>query len=52
MSDGTNKPSRCKLPAPGFAHLEAMDLMCHGHMLADLSVLLGSLDIAFGEVDR
>lgn len=52
VSDGTNKPYRCKIRAPGFAHLEAMDFMCRGHMLADVSAILGSLDIVFGEVDR
>ena len=52
VSDGTNKPYRCKIRAPGYAHLQAMDFMCRGHMLADVSAILGSLDIVFGEVDR
>jgi NADH-quinone oxidoreductase subunit D len=52
VSDGTDKPYRCKIRAPGFAHLQAMDFMCRGHMLADVSAILGSLDIVFGEVDR
>jgi len=52
VSDGTNKPYRCKIRAPGFAHLQAMDVICRGHMLADVSAILGSLDIVFGEVDR
>jgi NADH-quinone oxidoreductase subunit D len=52
VSDGSNKPYRCKLRAPGFAHLQAIDFMCRGHMLADVSAVLGSLDIVFGEVDR
>jgi|TARA_B110000444_G_scaffold247816_1_gene270905 NADH-quinone oxidoreductase subunit D len=52
VSDGSNKPYRCKIRAPGFAHLQAMDFMCKGHMLADVSAILGSLDIVFGEVDR
>jgi NADH-quinone oxidoreductase subunit D len=52
VSDGSNKPYRCKLRAPGFAHLQAMDFMCRGHQLADVSAILGSLDIVFGEVDR
>jgi NADH-quinone oxidoreductase subunit D len=52
VSDGTNKPYRCKLRAPGFAHLQAMDFLCRGHMLADVSAVLGSIDIVFGEVDR
>ena len=52
VSDGTNKPYRCKIVAPGFKHLQAMDWMNRGHMLADVSAILGSLDIVFGEVDR
>ena len=52
VSDGTNKPYRCKIRAPGFAHLQAMDFLCRGHLLADVSAVLGSLDIVFGEVDR
>jgi NADH-quinone oxidoreductase subunit D len=52
VSDGTNKPYRCKIRAPGFAHLQAMDFLCRGHMLADVSAIIGSLDIVFGEVDR
>ena len=52
VSDGTNKAYRCKLRAPGFAHLQAMDHICRGHLLADVSAVLGSLDIVFGEVDR
>jgi NADH-quinone oxidoreductase subunit D len=52
VSDGTNRPYRCKIRAPGFAHLQAMDFLCRGHMLADVSAILGSLDIVFGEVDR
>jgi len=52
VSDGTNKPYRCKLRAPGFAHLQGMDFVSRGHMLADVSAILGSLDIVFGEVDR
>jgi NADH-quinone oxidoreductase subunit D len=52
VADGTNKPYRCKIRAPGFAHLQAMDHLCRGHMLADVSAMLGSLDIVFGEVDR
>ena len=52
VSDGSNKPYRCKVRAPGFAHLQAMDFLCRGHMLADVSAVLGSLDIVFGEVDR
>jgi len=52
VSDGTNKPYRAKLRAPGFPHLAAMDYLCRGHQLADVSAILGSLDIVFGEVDR
>ncbi len=52
VSDGTNKPYRCKIRAPGFPHLQAMDWMNRGHMLADVSAILGSLDIVFGEIDR
>ena len=52
VADGTNKPYKCKIRAPGFAHLQAMDFMTRGHMLADVSAILGSIDIVFGEVDR
>ena len=52
VADDSNKPYRCKIRAPGFAHLQAMDFMNRGHMLADVSAVLGSLDIVFGEVDR
>jgi NADH-quinone oxidoreductase subunit D len=52
VADGTNKPYRCKIRAPGFPHLAAMDHMCRGHMLADISAILGSIDIVFGEIDR
>jgi NADH-quinone oxidoreductase subunit D len=52
VADGSNKPYRCKIRAPSFVHLQAMDYMCKGHMLADVSAVLGSLDIVFGEVDR
>ncbi len=52
VADGTNKPYRCKIRAPGFPHLEAMDYLCKGHMLADVGAVLGSLDIVFGEIDR
>ncbi len=52
IADGTNKAYRCKLRAPSFVHLQAMDYMSKGHMLADVSAILGSLDIVFGEVDR
>ncbi len=52
VADGTNKPYRCKIRAPGFAHLAAMDFMCKGHMLADSVAVLGSMDVVFGEIDR
>jgi NADH-quinone oxidoreductase subunit D len=52
VSDGTNRPYRCKIRAPGFAHLQAMDYLCKGHMLADSVAVLGSMDIVFGEIDR
>jgi NADH-quinone oxidoreductase subunit D len=52
VSDGTNRPYRCKIRAPGFAHLQAMDHVSRGHMLADSVAILGSMDIVFGEIDR
>jgi NADH-quinone oxidoreductase subunit D len=52
VSDGTNKPYRVKIRPTGFSHLQAMDFMSRGHMLADVTAILGSLDIVFGEVDR
>ena len=52
VSDGSNRPYKCKIRAPGFAHLQAMNFLCRGHMLADVSAILGSIDIVFGEVDR
>ena len=52
ISDGSNRPYKCKIRAPGFSHLQAMDYLMKGHMLADVPAVLGSLDIVFGEVDR
>ncbi len=52
VADGSNKPYRCKIRAPGFPHLAAMDFLNKGHMLADVSAILGSIDIVFGEIDR
>ena len=52
VSDGTNRPYRCKIRAPGFAHLQGLDHLSRGHMLADVVAIIGSLDIVFGEVDR
>ena len=52
VSDGTGKPYRCRLRAPGFAHLQSLDFMCKGHMLADVPAIIGTQDIVFGEIDR
>jgi NADH-quinone oxidoreductase subunit D len=52
IADGTNRPYKCKIRPPSFAHLQAMDFMSRGHMLADIAAIIGSLDIVFGEVDR
>jgi NADH-quinone oxidoreductase subunit D len=52
VSDGTNKPYRCRIRAPGFTHLQAMDFMSKGHMLADTVSIIGSMDVVFGEIDR
>jgi NADH-quinone oxidoreductase subunit D len=52
VSDGSNKPYRCKIRAPSYPHLQALDALCRGHMIADVSAVLGSLDVVFGEIDR
>ncbi|PBB35610.1 NADH-quinone oxidoreductase subunit D [Mesorhizobium sp. WSM3868] len=52
VSDGSNVPYRCKIRAPSFAHLQAMDFLSRGHMIADVAAIIGSLDIVFGEIDR
>lgn len=52
VSDGTNKPYRCKIRSPGFLHLQGMDFMCKGHLLADVVTVIGTLDVVFGEIDR
>ncbi|MBF0168218.1 MAG: NADH-quinone oxidoreductase subunit D [Alphaproteobacteria bacterium] len=52
VSDGTNRPYRCKIRAPGYAHLQALEMMGKGHMLADVVAIIGSIDIVFGEIDR
>jgi NADH-quinone oxidoreductase subunit D len=52
VADGTNRPYRCKIRAPGFAHLQGTDFMCKGHMLADAVAIIGSMDVVFGEIDR
>lgn len=52
VSDGTNRPYRLKIRAPGFAHLQGLDMLSKGHMLADVSAIIGTLDVVFGEIDR
>ena len=52
VSDGSSKPYRCKIRAPGFAHLQTLDFLSKGHLMADIAAILGSLDIVFGEIDR
>ena len=52
VSDGTNKPYRCKIKAPGFAHLQALNFMTKNHMIADVVTIIGTQDIVFGEIDR
>jgi NADH-quinone oxidoreductase subunit D len=52
VTDGTNRPYKCKIRAPWFTHLQAMDFLSRGHMLADVAAVIGSLDIVFGEIDR
>jgi len=52
VSDGTNRPYRCKIRPTGFSHLQAMDFMMKGHMLADTTAILSAIDVVFGEVDR
>ena len=52
VADGSSRPYRCKIRAPGFAHLQGLDFMSKGHMLADVSAIIGTLDIVFGEIDR
>lgn len=52
VSDGSNKPYRCKIRPTAFSHLQAMDFMCKGHMLADTTAILGAIDVVFGECDR
>ena len=52
VSDGTNKPYRCKIRPTAFCHLQAMDFMCKGHMLPDATAILGAIDVVFGECDR
>jgi NADH:ubiquinone oxidoreductase subunit D len=52
VSDGTNKPYRCKIRSPGFFHLQGLDFMSTSHMLADVVTIIGTQDIVFGEIDR
>lgn len=52
VSDGTNKPYRCKIKAPGFSHLQGLDFMAKNHYIADVVTIIGTQDIVFGEVDR
>jgi NADH-quinone oxidoreductase subunit D len=52
IADGSNRPYRCRIRAPGFAHLQGLDFMSRGHMLADAVAIIGSQDIVFGEIDR
>ena len=52
VADGTNRPYRCKIRSPCFVHLQAMDAMAAGHMLADVACIVGTLDVVFGEIDR
>jgi NADH-quinone oxidoreductase subunit D len=52
VADGTNKPYRAKIRAPGFLHLQSMDHVCKGHQLADVSAIIGTMDVVFGEIDR
>ena len=52
VADGTNRPFRCKIKAPGFLHLQGLDFMVKNHLLADVVTVIGTLDVVFGEVDR
>ena len=52
VADGTNKPYRAKIRAPGYLHLQSMDYICKGHQLADVSAIIGTMDVVFGEIDR
>ena len=51
-ADGTNKPYRCRIKAPGFAHIQALDFLTHGHLVSDVVTIISSLDLVFGEIDR
>ncbi|KAF0138298.1 MAG: NADH-quinone oxidoreductase subunit D [Rhodospirillaceae bacterium] len=52
VADGSNRPYRCAIRSPGYVHLSAMDMLANGHMLADVTAIIGSLDVVFGEIDR
>ena len=52
VSNGTNRPYKCKIKAPGFSHLQALEYMSKGHLIADVVTIIGTQDIVFGEVDR
>jgi NADH-quinone oxidoreductase subunit D len=52
VTTGLNRPARCKIRAPGFTHLQGLNYLSTGHMIADVVTIIGSLDIVFGEVDR
>ena len=52
VTDGTNKPYRCKIRSPGFFHLQGIGKLLKNHLIADLVTIIGSLDIVFGEIDR
>jgi len=52
VSDGSSRPYRCKIKAPGFAHLAALDKVGRNHMLADIVAIIGTMDVVFGEIDR
>jgi NADH:ubiquinone oxidoreductase subunit D len=52
VSDGSNKPYRCKIKSPGFLHLQGLDFMSKNHLLADVVTIIGTLDVVFGEIDR
>jgi len=52
VSDGTSRPYRCKIRAPGFAHLSAMDRLSKGYLIADVVTIVGTCDVVFGEIDR
>ena len=52
ISNNTNRPYRCKIKAPGFAHLQGLNYMAKGHLIADVVTIIGTQDIVFGEIDR